>query len=173
MHMVNHGLVVAPVFFIVILLAERSGGSDDVRDMGGIAFRAPILAGLFLVSALATLAMPGSANFVGEFYILLGAFQYEQVFAFIAAAGVAMAAVYMLRMYIRAMHNRVGPDVVSREMSVRDGLVIAPLILAIIAFALYPQAALSDQERSAQRSIAAARTIDQGTQQAATRGATP
>ena len=44
LQMVNHGLVVAPLFFIIALLAERAGGSEDIRDMGGIAFRAPVLA---------------------------------------------------------------------------------------------------------------------------------
>ena len=75
--MVNHGLVVAPLFFIVALLAARAGGSEDIRDMGGIAMRAPVLAALFLIVAFATLAMPGSSNFVGEFLILLGVFKAE------------------------------------------------------------------------------------------------
>src|SRR5258708_38602807 len=65
LQMVNHGLVVAPILFIVALLARRAGGSEDLRDMGGIAFRAPVLASLFLIVAFATLAMPGSSNFVG------------------------------------------------------------------------------------------------------------
>jgi NADH-quinone oxidoreductase subunit M len=173
MHMVNHGLVVAPVFFIIVLLAERSGGSDDIKDMGGIAFRAPVLAGLFLISSLATLAIPGSANFVGEFFIMLGAFEHGIAWAVLAAAGVAMASVYMLRMYIRTMHNRVGPAVVSRDLGVRDALVIVPLVAAVVAFGLYPQAALEDQERSAERSISAARQVDQPAQQATTAGATP
>ena len=77
LQMVNHGLVVAPLFFIVALLAARAGGSEDIRDMGGIAFRAPVLAALFLIVALATLAMPGSSNFVGEFLILLGRLQHQ------------------------------------------------------------------------------------------------
>ena len=72
---VNHGLVVAPLFFVIALLAERAEGSEDIRDYGGIAFRAPVLAVLFLITALATLAMPGSANFAGEFLILLGRVQ--------------------------------------------------------------------------------------------------
>ncbi len=76
--------------------------------MGGIAFRAPVLASLFLIVALATLAMPGSANFVGEFLILLGVFKAKVVFAFVASIGVVLAAVYVLRAFIRAMHNRVG-----------------------------------------------------------------
>jgi NADH-quinone oxidoreductase subunit M len=137
-----------------------------------------VLAALFLISSLATLALPGSANFVGEFYILLGAFKLGIAWAAVAAIGVAMASVYMLRMYIRAMHNRVGPSVVSRDLSRRDALVIVPLVAAIVAFGLYPQAALEDQERSAERSISAARQVDQGgnpaAQQAgATQGATP
>ena len=76
--------------------------------MGGIAFRAPVLAALFLIVALATLAMPGSANFVGEFLILLGLFNAKLAIAIIAFTGVALASVYMLRMFIRTMHNRVG-----------------------------------------------------------------
>ena len=58
------------------------------------------------------------------------------VFAFIASIGVVLASVYALRMYIRSMHNRTGPAVTSFEMSLRDGLVLVPLILAIVAFAL-------------------------------------
>jgi len=156
LQMVNHGLVVAPLFFIIALLSERTGGSEDLRDMGGIAFRAPVLAGLFLIVALATLAMPGSANFVGEFLILLGVFNAKLAIALIASTGVVLASVYMLRMYIRSMHNRVGEHVTSYELSARDGLVLVPLVLCIIAFALYPQQALEHSEPSVKRAVAAA-----------------
>ena len=72
--------------------------------------------------------MPGSANFVGEFLILLGVFKAKIVFSIIAFPGVVMASVYALRLFIRAMHNRVGPRSTSREMSVRDGVVLVPLV---------------------------------------------
>src|SRR3954464_14753165 len=114
--MVNHGLVVAPLLFIVALLAARTGGSEDFRDMGGIAFRAPILATLFLIVAMATLAIPGSANFAGEFLILLGVFKAKIAISVVAFTGVVLAAVYMLRAYIRSMHNRVGDRVTPREI---------------------------------------------------------
>jgi NADH-quinone oxidoreductase subunit M len=143
---VNHGLVVLPAFLIVALLAARAGGSEDLRDMGGGAFRAPVLAALFLVVALATLAMPGSSNFAGEFLILLGIFKAKIAIALIASIGVALAAVYMLRLFISTMHNRVGPKLESRELSVADGLVLVPLVLTILAFALYPQVALDRSE---------------------------
>ena len=141
---VNHGLVVAPLFFIVLLAAERAGGSEDIRDLGGLGVAGPVLASLALIVALGTLAIPGSANFVGEFFILLGAFKAKLALACIAFTGVALASVYMLRAYIRTFHNRVGSGVASpRDLSVRDGLVLVPLVVAILAFALYPQGALT------------------------------
>jgi NADH-quinone oxidoreductase subunit M len=105
-----------------------------------------VLATLFLIVTLATLAMPGSANFVGEFLILFGVFQSKLAVALIASTGVILASVYALRMYIRAMHNRQGATVTSFEMSLGDALVLVPLVLAILAFALYPQAALDAGE---------------------------
>ena len=148
LQMVQHGLVVAPLFFIVMLVSERAGGSEDIRDLGGIAFRGPVLATFFLIIALATLAIPGSANFVGEFLILLGVFQAKLVIAVIAFVGVVMASVYMLRAYIRTVHNRKGPAVDSRDLSLRDGLVLAPIVAVIIAFGLYPQLALEQSEQA-------------------------
>ena len=154
LQMVNHGLVVAPLFIIVAILVERTG-TEDLRAMGGMAMRAPVLAALFLVVALATLAMPGSANFIGEFYILNGLFQSKIVFAFIAISGVAMSAYYALRLYIGTMHNRKADGVASREISLRDGVVLAPLVLCIVALALYPQLILHRADPSVQKSVAA------------------
>ncbi len=156
LQMVNHGLVVAPALFIVALLAQRAGGSEDIREMGGIAFRAPVLASLFLIVALATLAMPGSSNFVGEFLILLGVFKAKLAIAAIAFGGVIMASVYALRMFIRAMHNRVGPKVGSREIGLLDGAVLVPVIAVIVFLALYPQFALHRSEGSVKAAVASA-----------------
>ena len=156
LQMVNHGLVVAPLLFIVAILSRRAGGSEDVREMGGIAFRAPVLASVFLIVSLATLAMPGSSNFVGEFLILLGVFQAKLVIAIIAFTGVVMASVYALRLFIRAMHNRVGANVDSREISVRDGLVLVPLVAVIVFMAIYPQLALKRSEGSTKAAVASA-----------------
>jgi NADH-quinone oxidoreductase subunit M len=153
LQMVNHGLVVAPLFLIIVLLSERANGTEDITKMGGLAFRGPVLASLFLIVALATLAMPGAANFVGEFLILLGLFKTKLAIALIAFTGVAMASVYMLRMFIRTMHNRPREGVVSREIGLGDALVIVPLVLAILAFALYPQAALTASEPAVKAAV--------------------
>lgn len=147
LQMVNHGLVVAPTFLIIGLLAERSG-TEDLREMGGMAMRAPVLAGLFLIVTLATLAMPGSSNFMGEFFILIGTFQSKLTYAVIAFIGTPLAAFYAIRLYQRTMHNRLPDGVESREISLRDGLVLVPLVACIVALALYPGLILERGEAS-------------------------
>ena len=137
LQMVNHGLVVAPLLLIVVVLAARTG-TDDITRMGGLAFRAPVLAAMFLIVTLALLAMPGSANFIGEFYILNGAFQEKIVYAFVASVGIALAAYYALRLYQHAMHNRKPDGIESREVGLPNGAVITGLVACIVALALWP-----------------------------------
>ena len=86
--------------------------------------RAPVLAALFLIITLANLAMPGTANFMGEFYILIGVFQSKIVFAFVASIGVLLAAYYAIRLFQRTMQNRRTENSDSREIGLRDALVI-------------------------------------------------
>jgi NADH-quinone oxidoreductase subunit M len=152
LQMVNHGLVVAPTFLIIGVLAARAG-TEDLREMGGLAMRAPILAAMFLIVTLATLAMPGSANFLGEFYILIGTFQSKLVYALIASGGVLFAAFYAIRLYQRTMHNRLPDGVESREISFRDGLVVGPLVACIVALALYPGLILDRGEESVEQAL--------------------
>ena len=153
LQMLNHGLVTAPLFFIVAAAAARSGGSELLADMGGVAFRAPILAALALIVTLATLAMPGSSNFVGEFMILLGVFQAKTAISVIAFAGVVGAAVYALRLFIGEFHNRTGPRVASRELGLADVAAIAPIALIILVLAFYPQFGLKRSEPSVRAAV--------------------
>ncbi len=154
LQMVNHAVVVVPMFLIIALLFERYG-TDDLRQMGGAATRAPILAASFLIVTMATLAIPGSANFIGEFYILNGLFDEKTAFAVVATAGIAMAAFYALRMFQRTMHNRLPEGVESREIGWRDGVVLIPLVGVIIALALFPGVVVKQGEASIQDKIGA------------------
>ena len=158
LQMVNHGLVVAPIILIIAMLAERAD-SEELGQLGGEALRAPVLAVLFLIVALATLAMPGSANFIGEFYILNGLFQAKIVFAFVAASGIVMSAYYALRLYQRTMHGRKPEGVESRDLGLRDIAVLAPLVACIVALAFYPQLILHRTDHSATASVHAANNI--------------
>src|SRR3954452_15531470 len=153
LQMFNHGLVVAGVFLIVALLWERSG-TEELTRLGGLATRARVLATLFLIISLATLAMPGSANFIGEFYILIGVFQSKFVFAFIASIGIVLAAYYAIRLFQGTMHHRATVNADSREIGLRDALVLAPLTACIVALALYPGLILGRAERSVEQTTA-------------------
>jgi NADH-quinone oxidoreductase subunit M len=165
MQMVNHGLVVAPLFLVIGYLALRAGGSESLNRMGGVAFRAPVLAGMFLIVAFAMLAMPGSSNFIGELLILFGTFQAKIVYGLVASAGVVLAAVYMIRFYQRSMHNRTGPDVESRDLLLgRELGVIAPLVLVILALGVYPNFILHRTEKTTTGQITSARALEQDPQ---------
>jgi NADH-quinone oxidoreductase subunit M len=107
-----------------------------------------VLAAFFLVVTMALLAMPGSANFIGEFYILNGVFQEKVVFALIASIAIAMAAYYALRLYQHSMHNRKRDDVESKEIPMREGAILGALVACIVALALYPGLILERSETS-------------------------
>ncbi|MEI6447309.1 MAG: NADH-quinone oxidoreductase subunit M [Actinomycetes bacterium] len=153
MQMVNHGVVTVLLVAIVGMLAARAKGSEDLGSMGAIAMGAPVMAVVFLIAALANLAMPASANFIGEFLILRGTWDSASVFAVLACIGVVMAAVYMLRMYIRSMHGPDENDVEKREMSWREAATVVPAVIVVLALALYPQALLSRSEGATTASI--------------------
>jgi NADH-quinone oxidoreductase subunit M len=163
LQMVNHGLVVGGLFMVIAIVYARTK-TEDVTEMGGQALRAPVLAALFLVLAMANLAIPGSANFTGEFYILNGVFQSKIAFAFVAAIGIALAAFYSLRMYQRVMHNRLPEGVKSREIGVRDAVVLAPLVAVIVALAFYPGLILERGEDSVTAKVGAVALADCGSE---------
>jgi NADH-quinone oxidoreductase subunit M len=145
--MLNHGLVTVPLFLIIGVIAARARGSESLSELGGMAFRAPVLAGLFLVISLATLAMPGSGNFVGEILILFGTFEDNLVYGLVAGVGVVLAAVYMIRLFQGTMHGRVGPAVESRDIDRVNLAAVAPLVAVIVALGVYPAFVLDRTEQ--------------------------
>jgi NADH-quinone oxidoreductase subunit M len=161
LQMVNHGIVVVALFLIISVVAARADGSESLAELGGMAFRAPVLATLFLIVTLATLAMPGSANFVGEILILFGTYEDKLVYGLVASIGVVLAAVYMIRVFQRMMHNRVGPAVESREIDGVHLAAIAPLVAVIIALGLYPHYVVDRTEGATTASIEGARSVGQ------------
>jgi NADH-quinone oxidoreductase subunit M len=104
LYMVNHGLATGLLFLVVGMLIAR-GGSRQIRDYGGVATRAPVLAGVFLIAGLASLALPGTNSFISEFLVLIGSFPTRPVFTVLATVGIVLAALYVLLMYQRTMHG--------------------------------------------------------------------
>jgi NADH-quinone oxidoreductase subunit M len=168
--MVNHGLVVGAMLFVIAALTARAGGSPTLAQMGGIALRAPVLAALFLIVTFATLAMPGSPNFVGEILILFGALEDKLVFGLVASIGVALASVYAIRLFQKSMHNRVGPVTAGADLSRLELGAIAPLAAVIVALGVYPQLILERTEDATTAQVAAAGELtDDGTAERAER----
>jgi len=153
--MLNHGLVTVPLFLILGVIALRARGSESLSELGGMAFKAPVLAALFLVTALATLAMPGSGNFVGEILILFGTFEDQLVYGLVASVGAVLAAVYMIRLFQGTMHGRAGPAVESREIDVVNLVAIAPLVAIVVALGVYPHFVVDRTEQATAKQIQA------------------
>ena len=102
LYMLNHGLSTAAVFLIAGFLVTRRG-SRSIADYGGVQKVAPILAGTFLVSSMATLSLPGLAPFISEFLVLLGTFNRYWLAAAFGVTALVLAAIYMLWLYQRVM----------------------------------------------------------------------
>ncbi len=104
LYMVNHGISTGMLFIVVGLVIVR-GGSRLVTDYGGVHKIAPLLAGLFLVAGLSSLALPGTNSFVSEFLVLLGSYPREPVYTILATVGIIFAALYVLWTYQRTMQG--------------------------------------------------------------------
>ena len=143
-YMVNHGFSTGALFLIVGFLAARRG-SAKISDFGGVAKVAPVMAGITLLAGLSSLALPGMSSFVSEFLVLLGTFAVNKTAAVIATLGIVLAAFYILWMYQRTMTGEPGDEVRATvsEVTPRELVAVAPLIAAIIALGVFPQAALS------------------------------
>ena len=149
LQMVNHGLSTGALFLIVGMVDERRH-TRLIAEFGGLAKVMPALAAFFLVVMLSSLGLPGLNGFVGEFLILLGAWQTNPVYAIFAATGVIFAAIYLLWMYERVMQGQVTnaknsglPDLSAREFA----LLIA-LVVFIIALGVYPRLVLDPMQAS-------------------------
>ncbi|WP_100447809.1 NADH-quinone oxidoreductase subunit M [Glycomyces xiaoerkulensis] len=143
LYMFNHGLATGLLFIVVGMLALRRG-SNTIGDYGGAAKTLPLLAGVFLFAGLASLSLPGTAPFISEFLVLLGAFTANEPVAVVATLGIILAAAYVLWMYQRTMQGARNPvldemPAMKRDLTIREKALVAPLVVAIIGFGFYPQ----------------------------------
>jgi NADH-quinone oxidoreductase subunit M len=137
--MVNHGLSTGALFILIGFMYERTH-SRTIAEYSGLAKAVPVFGGLFLVVALSSLALPGLNGFVGEFPILLGAFQTTPWAAVLSAFGVIFAALYLLWAYQRMFHGPVeGRAVGMTDLTLREKAVMVPLVAVIVGIGLYPK----------------------------------
>jgi NADH-quinone oxidoreductase subunit M len=140
LQMVNHGLSTGALFLLVGMIYERRH-SRLIADFGGLWAVMPVFAAVFLVVTCSSIGLPGLNGFVGEFLVLVGAFQANRPAAVLATIGIVFAAVYMLWMYQRVVFGEVRDPAVRRlpDLSAREIWTLVPLLILIVWIGVYPR----------------------------------
>ena len=135
--MVTHGITTGALFVLVALIHERTG-TRSMQELGGLWGQAPCLAAMLLLFSLASLGLPGLANFVGEILVLLGTFQEHPVWAVVALLGVVFAAAYMLRLVQRTVWGMPGTERKMPDLTLREWTMLLPMAIMVVWLGLYP-----------------------------------
>ncbi len=139
--MLNHGISTGALFLLVGIVYEKTH-SREIKEYGGLASAAPLYTIAFVIVTMSSIAVPMTNGFVGEFLILLGAFQASPLYGSIAVLGVVLGAAYMLWMVKRVFYGKqqglVAEHKEKLEINVREGLTIAPLLILIFWMGLLP-----------------------------------
>lgn len=138
MEMIAHGFSTGALFMIAGAVQHRLH-TRDLRKMGGLWSNAPRLGAIALFFAVASLGLPGLANFVAEFLVLLGAFQVDRTMAVIAALGLIGAAVYSLILVQRAFHGPREIEGPVRDLGPLDLAAFAAMIVILVWLGVMPQ----------------------------------
>jgi NADH-quinone oxidoreductase subunit M len=111
----------------------------EIAELGGLQKVAPLFAAVFTLVMLSSIGLPGLNGFVGEFLVLIGTFVSRRWWAVAATIGVILAAVYLLWAYQRVFHGRPeGANAAFAELTMKERLVMAPLVLLIVFLGVYP-----------------------------------
>jgi NADH-quinone oxidoreductase subunit M len=142
LYMVNHGFSTAALFLIAGWMMMRRG-SSVIADFGGLQRVTPIMAWTFFIAGMSSLALPGLSSFVSEFLVLVGTYTRYPVAAVIGTLGIVLAALYILIPIQKTLH---GPIIDGNEkltdLSLREKIAIAPVILVIVVMGFYPKPVL-------------------------------
>jgi NADH-quinone oxidoreductase subunit M len=137
--MVNHGLSTGALFLLVGMLYERRH-TREIAAFGGVARPMPVYAALFGIVVMSSIGLPALNGFVGEFLILLGSFQQNQVAAALAALGVVLGAAYLLILYQRIMlgEPKSDADRTTEDLRPREWATFVPIIAAMVVMGIFP-----------------------------------
>jgi NADH-quinone oxidoreductase subunit M len=136
--MVSHGIIVFGMFYIVDVVADRTK-THTLESLGGIRNVAPILATVFVIVMLGSVALPLTSGFVGEFLLINSIFQYQYVIGAVAGLTIILGAVYMLRTFQKSMSGDVN-NLTARfaDLTTEEKWVLYPVVVLILAIGLYP-----------------------------------
>jgi NADH-quinone oxidoreductase subunit M len=137
--MISHGFISGALFLCVGVLYDRIH-SRNIADYGGVANKMPVFAAFFMLFAMANSGLPGTSGFVGEFMVILAAFQESFWYALLAATTLILGAAYSLWMYKRVIFGDVANEKVEnlQDMNARETFIMVLLAIMVLGFGLYP-----------------------------------
>ena len=140
LQMINHGISTGALFLLVGMIYDRRH-TRLIEEFGGLAKVMPVFSAFFMIVMLSSIGLPLTNGFVGEFLILLGAFQQNAVYGILAASGVIFAACYMLWMYQRVVFGKVTNPANEKltDINWREKIILIPLVLLIFWIGVYPK----------------------------------
>ena len=140
LQMVNHGLSTGALFLLIGMIYERRH-SRLIADFGGLWAVVPVFSVILLVVTFSSIGLPGLNGFVGEFLILVGAFQWSRPAAVLGTAGIVFAAVYLLWMYQRVIFGEVRHEENRRlpDLNAREIWTLVPILILIVWIGVYPK----------------------------------
>ena len=149
--MISHGLVSGALFLCVGVIYDRMH-TREITRYGGLVERMPKYAALFMLFTMASVGLPATSGFVGEFLVLVGAFKANHTVALIAASGMVLGAAYMLYLYRRVVFGVLEKADLKKIMDVnrREMLIFAPIVAMVIWMGVYPLPFLETMETSLQ-----------------------
>ena len=138
--MFSHGLISAALFLCVGVLYDRTH-SRLIKSYGGIVHILPKYSFLFMVFVLATLGLPGTSGFVGEFLVLVGTFKVNILVAILGSIGVILAAAYILWLYKRVVFGKLENANLKKiqDINPSEGFILLILCIVVIFFGFYPE----------------------------------
>ena len=150
--MLNHGISTGALFILIGMIYERTH-SREITKYGGLAGVLPIFTIFFFIITLSSIAVPMTNGFVGEFFILLGTFKAQPIFAYFAVSGVVLGAVYMLWMFKRVFFGAQGELVKDEhhplhDLNAREIAVLVPMVVMVFWMGLFPNSFLSYSKAS-------------------------
>src|SRR5712691_9763016 len=165
--MLSHGLVSAALFLCVGVVYDRLH-TRDIDRYGGLVRRMPNYAFVFMVFMLASVGLPGTSGFVGEFLILLGTFRVSTLECFLAATALFLGAMYMLYLYRRVIFGTITREDLRGilDLSPREKAVFAPLLLLVLWMGVYPSSFLTPIRASVDNIVQRASAAQKATRQA-------
>ncbi|UEM05864.1 NADH-quinone oxidoreductase subunit M [Skermanella rosea] len=142
--MLSHGIVSGALFLCVGVVYDRLH-TREIARYGGLVHNMPKYAVVFMIMMLASVGLPGTSGFVGEFLILIGAFQDNTWVAFLATIGIILGAAYMLWLYRRIIFGKITRDDVKGmlDLTPREVAIFVPLIVLVLWMGIYPSSFLN------------------------------